>query len=83
MAPKITYTISDKLDNKIIFIRRPRHKGHGLQNFHKDKEKTKCRGRDKHNNNTLTISIISKHKIYNKTIQIRQRVKDKIIIHPK
>ena len=46
------------------------------------KQKTKYRGRDNHKNNTLTISSISRHTIYEKTRQMRQTLKDKIIIHP-
>ena len=46
------------------------------------KQKTKNRGRDNHKDNTLTISSISRHTIYEKTRQMRQTWKDKIIIHP-
>ena len=46
------------------------------------RQKTKYRGRDNHKNNTLTTSSISRHTIYEKTRQMRQKLKDKIIIHP-
>ena len=46
------------------------------------KQKQKNRGRDNHKDNTLTISSISRHTIYEKTKQMRQKLKDKMIIHP-
>ena len=62
------------MNNKITLVGRSSpYRARPSKLFITMRQKTKCRGRDNHKNNTLTISSISRHKIYEKTRQMRQR----------